>query len=115
MENNNARCCFHTSSGPETGTTVELGDGGVLDGARGDGEGLGAASIAFAFTEDALQRSYSTSSIEDVLRQSQKTVLPVERLEPLAHKSRSSSCDDLAALSGSLTQTRSPTRTQFRP
>jgi len=111
------RFCFYTGSGTETGTTVGLkSDGGVLgvgDSAIGAAEGLTTATVELAASEDTLQRSYSTSSIEDILRQSQWTMSPVECLDS-PFKTRSSSCDDLVSLSGSPTPTPTPTGAHFK-
>jgi len=71
------------------------------------------ATGTLAASEDTLQRSYSTSSIEDILHQSQWTMSPIEYLDsPL--KSRSSSCDDLVSFSGSPTPTLTPTKAHFK-
>jgi len=76
-------------------------------------EGLAATTIAFSVSEDALQRSHSASCIDDFLYQSQRAMSPIEYSES-PFKSRSSSCDDLVSLSGSLTPALTPTRTQSR-
>ena len=100
------RFCFYTSSGIETGTTAEFGNGGGVAGGMAD-------IVTLEAPEDPLQRSYSTSSIEDILRHSQRSMQPTERQEsPL--KSRSSSCDDLVSFSGSPTPTLTPTKMQFK-
>lgn len=108
------RFCFYTSSGTETtGTTVGLrSDDGVLDVAD-SARSPAAATIGLAIPEDALPRSYSTSSIEGLLHQSQRTVSPIEWLES-PFKSRASSCDDLVSFNGSLTPTPTPTKAQFK-
>lgn len=114
------RFCFYTSSGTETGTTIgPQDDGGVLglgvsDCARDDGMDLALAADADALgvPEEALQRSRSTSSIEDILRHAQRATSP-ERMES-PYKPRSSSYDDLVSLSGSPTPTLTPTNPHFR-
>ena len=111
------RFCFYTSSGTETGTTVGLGDdGGLLcigDSVTGGGKDPIATTVTVAVPDDVLQRSHSTSSIQDILRESHRTMFPIECSEsPL--KSRSSSCDDLVSLSGSPTPTLTPTKAQFK-
>lgn len=64
----------------------------------------------FGVPEDTLQRSHSTSSIDDIF---QRTMSPIKCLEsPL--KSRSSSCDDLVSFSGSPTPTMTPTKPYFK-
>lgn len=110
------RFCFYTGSGTETGAIDLKNDGGVLgvgDSAISAAEGLAAATVELAASEDTLQRSYSTSSIEDLLRQSQWTMSPVECLDS-PFKTRSSSCDDLVSLSGSPTPTPTPTGAHFK-
>ena len=111
------RFCFYTGSGIETETTVELKNGGgvlgVGDSAIGTAEGLAMATGTLAASEDTLQRSYSTSSIEDILHQSQWTMSQIEYLDS-PFKSRSSSCDDLVSLSGSPTPTLTPTKGHFK-
>ena len=110
------RFCFYTGSGTETGAIDLKNDGGIPgvgDSAIGAAEGLAAATVELAASEDTLQRSYSTSSIEDILRQSQWTMSPVECLDS-PFKTRSSSCDDLVSLSGSPTPTPTPTGAHFK-
>ena len=96
--------------------TIGLGvDGGVLgvgDNAMGCVTDLNEANVGPMSPEDALQRSHSTSSIHDILHQSQMSMSPTEYLEPPL-KSRSSSYDDLASFSGSPTPTLTPTKTRF--
>ncbi|KAF9793142.1 putative phosphatase regulatory subunit-domain-containing protein [Thelephora terrestris] len=111
------RFCFYTSSGSETRSTVgSRDDGGVLGlgGTAGDGAScLAAAAEALMVPEEVLQRSHSASSIEDILRQVRRTTSQIEHPES-PHKSRRSSCDDLASLGGALTPTHSPTTMPFR-
>jgi hypothetical protein len=64
------------------------------------------------FPEDVLHRSYSTSSIEDILHQSRRTLSPVKLMES-PHKSRSSSYDDLVSLAGPFPPTLTPTKLRF--
>jgi len=95
----------YTSLGTEHGSTIR-DDGDILgvgDSLRDGENGLATAS------EEVLQRSYSTSTIEDILR-SQVAMVSIERME----SPRSSSCDDLTSLSGSLTPTLTPTKTHFK-
>jgi len=112
------RFCFYTSSGTENETSIgpRDDDGGVFglgDNVRGGVKGLAATTLALSVPEDVLQRSHSASSIDDILYQAQRVMSPIEYSEsPL--KSRSSSCDDLVSLSGSLTPTLTPTRTPPR-
>jgi len=93
------------------------GDGGVLgvgDDGMGGVTGLAEATVALMDPDDALQRSHSTSSIHDILRQSQRAMSPIECLEsPFNFKSRSSSCDDIVSLSGSPTPTMTPSKMRF--
>lgn len=91
------------------------GDGGVLgvaDDGMGGVTGLTAATVALMDPDDALQRSHSTSSIHDILHHSHRIMSPIERLES-PFKSRSSSCDDIVSLSGSLTPTLTPSKMRF--
>lgn len=84
-----------------------LGNDGVLDVCDSPMDGL------TVDPEDVLQRSHSTSSIHDILHQSQMAMSYIKRLEsPL--KSRSSSYDDIVSLSGSPTPTPTPSKAQFR-
>jgi hypothetical protein len=114
-KNPEIRFCFYTSSGAETETASGVGsDGGVLG--AGDETiccaDLIGATLVPVVSDDILHRSYSTSSIEDILHQSQRSMSPVECFDsPL--KSRSSSCDDLVSFSGSLTPTSPPPKTHF--
>lgn len=93
------------------------GDGGVLgvgDDAMGGMTSLAEATVTLMDPDDALQRSHSTSSIHDILRQSQRIMSPIECLEsPFNFKSRSSSCDDIVSLSGSPTPTMTPSKMRF--
>lgn len=94
--------------------TVELGDGGAILGAGGSARdhenSLDTDVLTPAVPEEALQRSHSTSAIEHLFHHSQA---PAEHRES-PRRSRSSSCDDLAPLSGPVAPILTPTKARFR-
>lgn len=115
FEKTKFRFCFYTSSGAETGTAPRVDNDsdvlGVDDRTICSADLIGATLVPVV-PDDILQRSYSTSSIEDILHHSQRAMSPVEYFDS-SLKSRSSSCDDLISLSGSLTPTSPSPKTHF--
>lgn len=110
----NVRYCDY--SGAETGTTAGLRDDsgvlGVGGNARDDGMFF-EDTLALAVPEEALQRSYSTSTIEHIMHQPQRTMTPTEPLK-FSHRSRSSSYDDITSFSPPITPTLSQKKAQFK-